>query len=296
MKKVKCLCLLIAISITNYSFSQLGDLAKIDYTILPAGNSNVEYTRARALFNVPIKLKNEKEYLFLGLDYSNFNLRMDGENRPFDKEQLSDFQSLDINIGYTTPLKNDWRLGARLSPGFSTNLSATSLSFEDVILSGVVVFIKNKKESEDVKKPWRLIIGASYSGNRGFPYPLPFISYYRKFHPKWSYNVGIPKTNLQYHISAKHRIKAYADLDGFTANLQRGVRVNDNEVAESVNMSLILSGLQYEYHFTKHIQFYARTSYILSNSVHLRDENRDDIIDLDNSNSLYLRTGLRFKL
>lgn len=296
MKKVNCLCFLIAISITNYSFSQLGDLAKIDYTILPAGNSNVEYTRARALFNVPIKLKNEKEYLFLGLDYSNFNLRMDGDARPFDKEQLSDFQSLDINIGYTTPLKNDWRLGARLSPGFSTNLSATSLSFEDVILSGVVVFVKNKKESEDVKKPWRLIIGASYSGNRGFPYPLPFISYYRKFHPKWSYNVGIPKTNLQYHISAKHRIKAYADLDGFTANLQRGVLVNDAVVAESVNMSLILSGLEYEYQFTKHIRFYARTSYILSNSVHLRDKNRDDIIDLDNSNTLYLRTGVRFKI
>lgn len=296
MKKVKCLCFLIAISITNYSFSQLGDLAKIDYTILPAGNSNVEYTRARALFNVPIKLKNEKEYLFLGLDYSNFNLRMDGEDFPYDKEQLSDFQSLDINIGYTTPLKNDWRLGARLSPGFSTNLSATSLSFEDVILSGVVVFIKNKKESEDVKKPWRLIIGASYSGNRGFPYPLPFISYYRKFHPKWSYNVGIPKTNLQYHISAKHRLKAYADLDGFTANLQRGVLVNDAVVAESVNMSLILSGLEYEYQFTKHIRFYARTSYILSNSVHLRDKNRDDIIDLDNSNTLYLRTGVRFKI
>ncbi|WP_452232273.1 DUF6268 family outer membrane beta-barrel protein [Lacinutrix sp. MEBiC02595] len=296
MKKVKCLCFLIVISITNYSFSQLGDLAKIDYTILPAGNSNVEYTRSRALFNVPIKLKNEKEYLFLGLDYSNFNLRMEGDDRPFDKEQLSDFQSLDINIGYTTTLKNDWRLGARLSPGFSTNLSATSLSFEDVILSGVVVFIKNKKESEDVKKPWRLIIGASYSGNRGFPYPLPFISYYRKFHPKWSYNVGIPKTNLQYHISAKHRLKAYADLDGFTANLQRGVLVNDAVVAESVNMSLILSGLQYEFHFTKHLQFYARTSYILSNSVHLRDKNRDDIIDLDNSNTLYLRTGIRFKL
>lgn len=296
MKNLKFLCFLIVIGITNYCFSQLGDLVKIDYTILPAGNSNVEYTRARALFNVPIKLKNEKEYLFLGLDYSNFNLRMDGDERPFDKEQLSDFQSLDFNIGYTAPLNNDWRLGARLSPGFSTNLSATSLSFEDVILSGVVVFIKNKKESEDVKKPWRLILGVSYSGNRGFPYPLPFISYYRKFHTKWSYNVGIPKTNLQYHISKKHRLKLYADLDGFTANLQRGVLVNNTVVAESVNMSLILSGLQYEFHFTKHLQFYARTSYILSNSVHLRDENRDDIIDLDNSNMWYLRTGIRFKL
>ena len=141
------------------------------------------------------------------------------ETPSFDKEALSDFQLLDINIGYTAPLKNDWRLGVRLTPGFSSNLTANDLSLEDVIISGDVVFIKDKKESKDVKKPWRLILGASYSGNRGFPFPLPFISYYRKFHSKWSYNLGIPKTNLQYHASSKHRFKLYTELDGFTANL-----------------------------------------------------------------------------
>jgi len=61
-------------------------------------------------------------------------------------------------------------------------------------------------------------------------------------------------------------------------------------------MSLILGGLQYEYHITKHIQFYTRTSYILSSSVNLRDDDRDNIQELDSSNSLYLRTGVRFKI
>lgn len=61
-------------------------------------------------------------------------------------------------------------------------------------------------------------------------------------------------------------------------------------------MSLLLSGFQYEFHITKNIQFYARASYILSNSVNLRDENRDNIVELDNSNTLYLRTGIRFKI
>ena len=255
----------------------------------------IEYNRVRGLFNYPIKLKKEGTYLLLGLDYSNINLSM-ANNPLFDKEALNGFQLLDFNIGYTTPLKNDWRLGLRLTPGFSSNLTANDLSLEDVIISGDIVFIKDKKESDGVAKPWRLIIGASYNGNRGFPFPLPFISYYRKFHSKWSYNVGIPKTNLQYHISNKNRLKLYAELDGFTANLQRGVLIDNAEVAESINMSLLVGGLQYEFHITDHIQFYARTSYIISNSVNLRDEDRDDILELDNSNELYIRTGIRLKI
>jgi hypothetical protein len=270
-------------------------LVKVDFTIIPKNSSDIEYTRTNALFNFPIKLKKENEFLFLGLDYNHFNLRMERNDLPFNKKELSDFQSLDLNIGFTKPLKNDWRLGMRLTPGFSTNLKAKKLSFEDLILSGIVVFIKDKKKSLEVKKPWRLIIGASYSGNRGFPFPLPFISYYRKFHTKWSYNIGIPKTNLQYHLSNSQKFKLYTELDGFTANLQSGVTIDNSVTAESINMSLLISGLQYEFHITKNLQIYARSSYILNNSVNLRDKNKDNIIELDTSNSLYLRTGIRFK-
>ena len=295
MKHLKSIGFIIVVCITNFGFAQLSDLARIDYTILPAGNSNIEYNRVRALFNYPIKLTKESTYLFLGLDYSNINLIM-AENPSFNKEELNGFQLLDFNIGYTTPLKNDWRLGVRLTPGFSSNLTANDLSFEDVIISGDLVFIKDKTKAKGVKKPWRLILGASYSGNRGYPFPLPFISYYRKFHSKWSFNIGIPKTNLQYHASRKHRFKLYAELDGFTANLQRGVLINNTLKAESINMSLLLSGWQYEFHITKNIQFYARASFILSNSVNLRDEHKDNLIELDNANTLYLRTGIRLKI
>ena len=295
MKNVKYGYFIIIVCITNFCYAQLSDIARIDYTVLPSGDSDIAYNRIRALFNFPIKLKKEDTYLFLGLDYSNINLIMD-DNPSFDKEALTDFQLLDFNIGYTKPLKNDWRVGIRLTPGFSSNLATNDFTFEDMILSSDLVFIKDKKKSANVKKPWRLIVGASYSENRGFPFPLPFISYYRKFHSKWSYNVGVPKMNLQYFISDKHRLKLYAGLDGFTANLQRGVLINNSEVAESINMSLLLSGLQYEFHITKHIQFFTRSSYIISNSVNLREEDKGTILELDNSNKLYLRTAIRFKI
>lgn len=289
--KVVCLVLLFPICTT----AQLSDLAKIDFTILPSGNSDIEYNRIRALFNYPIKLKKESTYLFLGLDYSHINLVMD-ENPSFDKEKINGFQLLDLNIGYTTPLKNNWRIGVRLTPGLSSNLTANDIRFDDIVFSGDIIFINDKKDDPSVKRPWRLMLGVSYSGNRGYNFPLPFISYYRKFNPKWSYNIGVPKTNLQYHYSAKHRLKFYAQLDGFTSNIQGGLTVNGTEEAKSVNMSLIVSGLQYEYHFTKHLEFYARSAYIISNSVDLRNDNKDDILGLDSSNNLYLRTGIRFKM
>ena len=287
--------ILLFLLFSTFSFAQLSDLARIDFTILPSGNSDIEYNRIRALFNYPIKLKKEDTYLFLGLDYSHINLIMDKTSK-FEKEDINGFQLLDLNITYTTPLKNNWRLGIRLTPGFSSNLTANDLGFEDVVLSGDVVFVNDKKKDTTVKRPWRLLLGITYSGNRGFNFPLPFISYYRKFNPKWSFNIGIPKSNLQYHFSKIHRLKLYAELDGFTSNIQRGLLINGLEKTESINMSIIVGGIQYEYHVTSHIQFYARSSYIISNSVKLRDDNKNKIIKLDGSNNLYFRTGIRLKI
>ena len=296
MHKIYCIGMLLASVIFSNCYAQLSDIARIDYTNLPGANSGIEYNRTRALFNYPIKLKKEGTYLFLGLDYSNVNLITNDKELIFNSEELDDFQLLDFNIGYTAPLKNDWRLGFRFTPGFSSNLSAKNFSIEDVVLSSDLVFIKDKTKDDTVEKPWRLIFGVSYSGNRGFNFPLPFISYYKKLNKKWSYNLGIPKTNIQYHISKKHRLKYYVELDGFTSNLQSGILLNNNETAESINMSLIISGLQYEYHIAKHVQFYITSAYILDNKVRLRDRKRNNIEALDDSNIIYLRTGIKLKI
>lgn len=274
--------------------AQLSDIARADYTVIPGVRSNVEFTRSRFLFNAPIPLKAKETFLLIGLDYSNIHLRFDKKDVPFDKEKLNDFQILDFNIGFTQPITDTWRLGLRLTPGISTNLTAKELSFPDVVFSADVLFIRERKIDEIRKE--RLILGASYSGNRGFNFPLPFVSFYRKWNPNWSFNIGIPKSNLQYHFSTKHRLKTYIELDGFTANLQEGILLDDFRKANSINMSLIVGGLQYEYHLTKHWQFYARSAYIFSIRNELRDQDRENIYTLDTESTAYLRTGLRFKI
>ena len=274
--------------------AQLSDIARIDYTLIPGARSDVEFTRSRFLFNAPIKLKGEETYLLLGLDYRNINLRFDDSDLAFNRGDLDDFQVLDFNICFTQPITDTWRLGLRVTPGISTNLTAKALSFEDVTFSADVLFIKEKK-IDDIKKE-RLILGVSYSGNRGYNFPLPFISFYRKWNPKWSFSLGIPKTNVQYHFTPKHRLKTYVELDGFTSNVQNGLVINDSEKATSINMSLIVGGLQYEYHLTKHWQLYARTAYIFSMRNKLRNEDRDNIYTITNESTAYLRTGIRFKI
>ena len=296
MKITKSIYFLILLFYTNTSFAQLSDLARVDYTYIPKDGSDIEYMGLRVLFNYPIKLKKEGEYLLLGLDYSNIHLRMANNNLQINKESIDDFKLFDLNIGYTKPLKNDWRLGVRFKPGLSTNLESRALQFEDVVFSGDLVFIRDRKKTNYNKKPNRLILGISFSESRGIPYPLPFISYYRKFHSKWSYNIGIPKMNLQYHTSDKSRFKLYAALDGFTSNLQNGVLIENDKVAERMNMSLILGGLKYEYHFLDHFEFFVLSSYIISNSVRLKDSNNNNVVSLNNANSTYFRTGIRLKI
>lgn len=275
--------------------AQLSDLARIDYTILPKVNSNSQYSRIRALFNYPVKLKKEGAYFILGLDYTNINLFL--EESPFlNENEINEFQILDLNIGYTFRMKNDWRFGIRISPGVSSNLTAKNLSLNDVVLSGEIVFLKDKRDDKNIAKPYMLLLGVSYSGNRGFPFPLPFVSYFRKFHPKWSYAIGVPKTNLQYYFSETNQLKLYAQLDGFTTNIQQGFLTDSSDIAETLNMSLIITGLQYEYYFTDHLQLYLRAAYIIDQSVKVRDGKKNNLISIDSDNALYLRTGIRFKI
>ena len=274
--------------------SQLSDLAKIDYTKLPKGNSNVGYDRLRGLLNYPIKVK-DGAFFLIGLDYSKIDLSFDSSIDAFDIVAIDGFQLLDLNIGYTFKMNDNWRFGARFSSGFSSNL-VKELSFEDMTFAGDLVFIKDKKNDPDVKKPYQLILGLSYAQNRGVSFPLPFIIYYKKFHPKWSYKLGIPKSNLQYHLSKKSRFKLIAELDGFTSNIQGGLLVNDNEVADKANMSIIIGGLRYEYKFTKHLELYFNLANIMSSRANLKDRKNRTIISVNKNNTFYFRTGIRLKI
>ncbi|WP_372530153.1 DUF6268 family outer membrane beta-barrel protein [Ekhidna sp.] len=274
-------------------FCQYLDLAKAEYSYLPGENANFEYQRQHVLFNVPFKVS-EKAYFFVGLDYSAIQFKFHEDQDSYDKEEVENFTSLDLAFSYIYELKNDWYLGMKLAPSFTSNLEM-KLESGDFLLSGLVVFVKDKMDTEVVKKPHRIIAGMYYTTTSRFPAPFPFFSYYRKFHERWSYTVGAPSSNLKYYLGEKNRFQLYAEGDGFNAHIQNGVLVNDALFADRIRMFLILAGLRYEYSISKHFEAYLNLTRTVFSDVQLRD-GKDNVFVPNIDNAMLYRVGVRCKI
>ena len=284
---------------TGTMSAQLTDLARVEYTYFPQSDSDNSFRRFRSFINVPVKLK-EDVYLVPGFEYRNVNLKFE-DVTPFSREDLDRFQSFSFSLGYTQKLNDKWRLGAKIGTRITSNFSTESFSSSDVVHTGAVYFI-NDKTKDGLDKPWRLIVGGRYDTESGRPFPLPFVNYYREFHPNWSFTLGVPKSNIKRYFgkNREHIIQSFLSLDGFYANIQDNVEVNipegEFETAESISMTVALFGLGYEYCFTKHLVFYFYAGHTVINDIRLRDGDRNDVFTINDKNTFYGRSGIKFKL
>lgn len=293
------LCLLLLILISTPSLAQLTDLARVEYTYFPQSSSDNSFRRFRTFVNFPIKLNDHGSYLVPGLEYRNVNFKYnDPEN--FDTFDLDRFQSFTGTIAYTFKFKENWHFAVKTGVKVASNFERSDIITDDLIYTGSIYFVK-VQEDERYLEPWRLILGLNYSTTTGFPFPLPIINYYKRFDEKWSYSLGTPKSNLKHYFNNKHSMQAFVTLDGFFANIQNNFHVvpnhpNRNDIAENISMTVLLSGLGYEYNFTEHLSFYVYAGYTIINDIRLRDDNRDDIYTINDVNTFYTRGGLKFSI
>ena len=182
----------------------------------------------------------------------------------------------------------------KFNPRIASTLSK-SLTSEDYFINGGMFFINDRMKEENLKRPYRLILGLTYNATTGLPFPLPFVSYYREINETWSFNAGVPKSNIKYAINDKNNIQAFVGLDGYLAHLQEPSIINGENI-EQISLSVLVGGLGYEYLFTKHLVWYLYTGYTFRLNNVLRNENRDEVFKLDDVNAFYLRTGLKFKI
>ncbi|MFD1095190.1 DUF6268 family outer membrane beta-barrel protein [Salegentibacter chungangensis] len=298
MKKThKFLFAILVLLVSLPSLAQPTDLARVEYTYFPQRGSDNSFRRFRTFVNFPIELNDKGAYLVPGLEYRNVNFKYeDPEN--FDTFDLDRFQSFTATLAYTFKFSKNWRFGADGGVKVASNFSSGELKKDDLIYTGGIYFVNRDEEAEI---PWRLIFGLKYSTTTGFPFPLPILNYYRRFDPKWSYTVGIPKVNMKHYFNNKHSMQAFVTLDGFFANIQEKFDVAprnpaNTEFAESISMTVLLTGLGYEYNFTEHLSFYAYAGYTLINDIRLRDDNLDDLYTINKDNSFYTRGGLKFSI
>jgi len=276
----------------QFSSAQLTDLARLEYSFIPKSKSEDQYTRLRALLNYPIEIK-EDTYFVIGGEYNRVLLNLE-DNYPFDTSNLDKIHVIDLNLGYTFKWNEKWRFGLKFNPRIASTLTE-SLSSDDYFLNGGVYIINDRTDDENLKRPFRLILGLTYNATTGIPFPLPFVSYYREINETWSYNAGVPKSNIKYAINDKNNIQAFIGLDGYLAHLQEPSVVNGQNV-DQISLSVLVGGLGYEYLFTKHLVWYLYSGYTFRLNNILRDENREEVFKLDDLNAFYLRTGIKFKI
>ena len=281
------------------TFSQSTDLARVEYTYFPQTDSDNSFRRFRTFFNFPIKLNDEGAYLIPGLEYRNINLKYE-DPALFNTADLTRFQSFTFSLGYTFKMNEIWRFGAEGGVKLASNFERGDIIADDVIYTGAVYFIKIK-EDERYIEPTRLILGLQYSTTSGVPFPLPIVNYYKRFDEKWSYALGVPKTNLNYIINDRNNLQAFVTLDGFFANLQNNFNTAPNNaqqgaMAENISMTIVLGGLGYEYNFTENISLYIYGGHTIVNDIRLRDSKLNKVYTINDTNSFYGRGGLKFSI
>lgn len=272
--------------------AQLTDLARLEYSFIPSSNSEDQYTRLRLLLNYPIKIKDDT-YFVVGAEYNRIILNLN-EPYPFDVNQINALNIIDLNLGYTFKTSEFWRFGLKLNPRIASTLN-TSITKDDLFLNGGVFAINDRTDDPLAKKPHRWIYGLTYNTTAGVPIPLPFINYYRKINDKWSYSAGIPKSNVKYYFNDSSILQVYATLDGYFANLQQPITINGQQ-ANNISLSVAVGGLGYEYCFTEHLVAYVYSGYTFRLNNVFRNNDRDEVFQLNERNAFYLRTGIKFKI
>ncbi|MBQ0733390.1 hypothetical protein [Aquimarina celericrescens] len=279
--------------------SQVSDLARLEYTYFPQRSSDNSFRRLRVFAKYPIRLNDKGSYLVPGIEYRNVNF-IYRDATFFETNDLERFSSFTGSLIYTFKMNNDWRFVAQTGVIVASNFEGDGINADDTILTGALLFLKDKTD-ETVPKPWRLIFGVRYSTTAGRPFPLPFINYYREFRPNWSYVIGVPKTNIKYTFKEKNVIQGFMTLDGFFANIQNNKNFTDPQTAEertanNISMTIVLAGLGYERYLTNHLVVYSYAGFTVVNDIRLRNNDQEDVLTINDQNSLYIRAGIKLKI
>ena len=299
IRSFKIFLILCFAGIGSIAHSQSTDLARIEYTYFPQSISDNAFRRFKSFVNFPIKLNDKGAYLVPGVEYQYINFDYE-DPALFNTSELQKFQSYTFNLGFTFKISEAWRFGTEGGVKVASNFERKEIITDDLIYTGAIYLILTI-ENERFIEPTRLILGLEYSTTTGIPFPLPVINFYKRFDPKWSYSLGVPKTNLKYYFNDKNSMQGFITLDGFFSNVQDNFEIspdnpNSNALAESVSMRIMLSGLGYEYNLTKHISFYIYGGHTIINDIRLRDGNLDKVYTINNKNAFYVRAGLKFNI
>lgn len=268
--------------------AQSTDIFRVEYLNIPENDSGVKTQRYKALLNFPIQLNDNKDYLVTGAEYNRFDMGYSAD-LPFDKKEMIRFHVIDFNLGMVKKWNENWNVVAILTPRIASNL-LDGVSQDDFFMNASAAFWKEKPKAD---KPFRIVLGLTYNSTTGIPVPLPLIHYYRKFHPDWSFVMGVPKSNLKYHFNEKHSLELALFLDGYFLNLQNDIILDNGLAASRISFNTLVGSLGYQYNLSKSMSFFAIAGSSVYQEGKLRDKDRGEVFLFNNDWNFYIRTGFK---
>lgn len=270
--------------------SQSTDIVRLEYTEIPENDNGIKTSRYRFLVNLPTALGPD-DYLITGAEYSYIDFDVT-RSFPFDDSELQKLHVVDLNLGYITKWNANWRFIGIVTPRLASNF-ISGIESDDFRLNLTAVLLKHKK---DGKNPFRLFVGLTFNSATGLPVPLPLISYQRRFHPNWSYNFGVPRMHLRYHIKDRHILQLGVLLDGYFVNVQNAILLPDDNLGSSISLSAIVGTLGYQYNFAKNISLYSFIGHSLVQNGLLRNNKRNRVFLLNDKGNIYFRAGFKIAI
>ncbi|MBT8239050.1 MAG: hypothetical protein KJN65_10425 [Croceitalea sp.] len=283
-------CLTFLLFQATIGLSQSTDLFKAEFLHIPENDTGIRTSRYKILLNAPIKM-GENDYLVLGGEYNLFDIDF-SRPLPFDKAIVEKLQIIDFNLGYITKWNENWRLITILTPRLASNFT-NGIITQDFFFNATATLWK---EVKDVDKPFRIILGLTFNSTTGLPVPLPLVSYYKRFHPNWSYTLGIPKMSFKYHPTNKHTLQMALLLDGYFINIQDDIILDDGGLGSKISLSAMIGAFGYQYNFTKNASVYMLAGRSFIQEGILRNDKRDRVLLLNNEANIYIRTGFKISL
>ena len=268
-------------------FAQSPDIFRLEFMLMPKNKAEAELSRYKLVANIPLKVR-ETDNIIVGAEYNYLAYKL-GDTGFFDSSGLENLHVVDLNLAYVYKHNENWRFIGVVTPRLSSTLTKP-LENGDLSVNVTVGAFKDKQQ---IEKPMRLVLGIAYNSTVALRIPLPIIYYEKKFHPKWTYVVGVPKMGLKHHLKENHMIQTEFILDGYFVNLQNNIILPNTGFASSVSSSAALVTIGYQYNISKNMSFYGYAGHTIFQDGVLRDQDRNDIFTLNDEPSLYFRTGFR---
>lgn len=273
------------------TLAQTPDVFRAEYMILPRNDSGARLARMKLVANVPIKV-GDSSLIVLGGEYNRLAYDLDRDDITINQQGLNYFHVVDINLGYVHSYTKDWRLIGVLTPRLASTLT-NPLENGDFSINATIGAFRDRPYLDS---PTRLVLGIAYNSAVALRVPLPVVYYEKRFHPSWSYIVGVPKTGIKHHFNEKQMLQTEFILDGYFVNLQNNTALPDATFASSISSSAAVVTLGYSYNITKAMSFYGFFGHTIFQLGVLRDDDRNDIFTLNDDPSFYIRTGFRIGL